>query len=83
MSLKLEWQNAQLMTCKSMLVKPCWKHCEINKAVTQLELEFVFWEKSYVNLRGCAELIYFMLHLRHQTFYIEGFLITGMQPNLE
>lgn len=30
----------------------------------QLELEFVFWEKTYVNLSGCAELMYFRLHLR-------------------
>ena len=64
MSLKLEWQNAQLMTCKSMLVKSCWEHCEINKAVMQLELELVFWEKTYVNLSGCADLMYFRLLLR-------------------
>lgn len=64
MPLNLEWQNAQLMTCKSMLVKPCWKHHEINKAVMQLEVEFVFWGKTYVNLSGFAQLIYFRLHLR-------------------
>jgi len=30
----------------------------------QLDPEFVFWEKPYVNPSGCAELTYFMLHLR-------------------
>lgn len=70
MSLKLEWQNAQLMTCKSMPIKPCRKHWEINKAVMQLELKFVFWEKIYIKLSGYAELMYFTLHLRVVPYFL-------------